>query len=35
LAQRILPELTGTAPADSHDSSTNNLINFMRKMRQS
>ncbi|MCR4379363.1 MAG: glucose-6-phosphate isomerase [Rhodospirillales bacterium] len=33
LAQRILPELTGTKPADSHDSSTNNLINFMRKMR--
>lgn len=33
LAQRILPELTGTATADSHDGSTNGLINFMRKMR--
>lgn len=33
LAQRILPELTGTDPASAHDSSTNGLINHIRKLR--
>ena len=35
LAQRIIPELTGTAePAPSHDSSTNALIRRYRAMRR-
>jgi len=33
LAKKILPELTGTEPATSHDSSTNALINAYKEMR--
>ena len=33
LAQSILPELRGSAEADSHDGSTNGLINAYKKMR--
>ncbi len=34
LANRILPELKGPEPVESHDSSTNGLINFYKHMRQ-
>ncbi len=34
LASRILPELHADAPVDSHDASTNALINHYRRMRQ-
>ncbi len=34
LATKILPELTGTEPVTSHDSSTNGLINYYKKLRQ-
>jgi glucose-6-phosphate isomerase len=33
LAARILPELRGTAPVSSHDTSTNGLINHYRRQR--
>jgi len=33
LAQVILPELDGEAPVASHDSSTNGLINYFKKLR--
>lgn len=33
LAKAILPELTGTAPVTSHDSSTNGLINYFKENR--
>jgi glucose-6-phosphate isomerase len=33
LAQKILPELDGTASISSHDSSTNGLINHFKKNR--
>jgi glucose-6-phosphate isomerase len=33
LAGRILPELAGEAPVDSHDSSTNGLINHLKALR--
>ncbi|RQP09797.1 MAG: glucose-6-phosphate isomerase [Chryseobacterium sp.] len=33
LAGKILPELTGTAPVESHDSSTNGLINYYKANR--
>jgi glucose-6-phosphate isomerase len=35
LARRILPELHGGEPVDSHDSSTNGLINAFKGMRSS
>jgi glucose-6-phosphate isomerase len=34
LASRILPELHADATVDSHDASTNALINHYRRMRQ-
>jgi glucose-6-phosphate isomerase len=34
LANKILPELTTDAPIDSHDSSTNGLVNTFKKMRK-
>jgi glucose-6-phosphate isomerase len=34
LAQGILPELKNDKPVDSHDSSTNGLINAFKKMRR-
>ncbi|MER3497697.1 MAG: glucose-6-phosphate isomerase [Chitinophagaceae bacterium] len=34
LANRILPELKTTEPVSGHDSSTNGLMNFYKKMRQ-
>jgi len=34
LASRILPELHADAPVDSHDASTNALINYYRRMGQ-
>lgn len=34
LANKILPELEDDKPVDSHDSSTNGLINAFKKMRQ-
>ncbi len=34
LASRILPELHADAPVDSHDGSTNALLNYVRRMRQ-
>jgi glucose-6-phosphate isomerase len=34
LANKILPELEDDKPVDSHDSSTNGLINTFKKMRQ-
>jgi glucose-6-phosphate isomerase len=33
LAKAVLPELSGDAPATGHDSSTNGLINYYKKMR--
>jgi len=33
LASSILPELTGNEPINSHDSSTNGLINAYKRMR--
>jgi glucose-6-phosphate isomerase len=33
LANAILPELEGSAPVTSHDSSTNGLINFFKQNR--
>jgi glucose-6-phosphate isomerase len=33
LAKKILPELTGADPVESHDSSTNGLINTYKKFR--
>jgi glucose-6-phosphate isomerase len=33
LAKKILPELKDDKPLDSHDSSTNGLINAYKKMR--
>ena len=33
LAKKILPELEGDNPIKSHDSSTNNLINYYKRMR--
>ncbi len=33
LAKKILPELTGTGPVTSHDSSTNGLIHTYKEMR--
>jgi glucose-6-phosphate isomerase len=33
LAKRILPELEGEGAVDTHDSSTNGLINAYKKMR--
>ncbi len=33
LAKKILPELEGDAPVDSHDASTNGLINAYKEMR--
>jgi glucose-6-phosphate isomerase len=35
LAKKIQPELVGSAPVDTHDSSTNGLINAFKKMRAS
>ncbi|KAJ8330411.1 glucose-6-phosphate isomerase [Batrachochytrium dendrobatidis] len=35
LANAILPELEGSSPVTGHDSSTNGLINFYKKARQS
>ncbi len=35
LAKRILPELENDNPVDSHDSSTNGLINTFKEMRRS
>jgi glucose-6-phosphate isomerase len=34
LAQKILPELEGTAPVTSHDASTNGLINLYKARRK-
>ena len=34
LAKAILPELTGNANVESHDSSTNGLINYLKANRQ-
>ena len=34
LAQRIQPELRDEKPVDSHDSSTNGVINFYKNMRK-
>jgi len=34
LAKRILPELKSDQPVDSHDSSTNGLINCFQEMRR-
>jgi glucose-6-phosphate isomerase len=34
LAGKILPELEKKAPVTTHDSSTNGLINFFKKMRR-
>jgi len=33
LAKKILPELTGAEQVNSHDSSTNGLINVIKAMR--
>ena len=33
LAKNILPELEGDQPVSSHDSSTNNLINYYKRLR--
>ncbi len=33
LAKKILPELDGDNPVDAHDASTNNLINYYKRMR--
>jgi len=33
LAQRIQPELDGAEAVSSHDSSTNGLINYYKKIR--
>jgi glucose-6-phosphate isomerase len=33
LAKNILPELKGDQPVSSHDSSTNNLINYYKRLR--
>jgi glucose-6-phosphate isomerase len=35
LAKKILPELEDDKPVESHDSSTNGLINAFKKMRES
>ncbi len=35
LAKKILPELEDDGPVDSHDSSTNSLINAFKEMRES
>ena len=35
LAKKILPELSDNKQVDSHDSSTNGLINVFKKMRES
>ena len=35
LAKKILPELTDDSPIESHDSSTNGLINAFKEMRES
>jgi len=34
LANNILPELNDDKPVDSHDASTNGLINAFKKMRK-
>jgi glucose-6-phosphate isomerase len=34
LAKKILPELAGSDPVTGHDSSTNGLLNTIKKMRQ-
>jgi len=34
LAKKILPELEGDAPVNSHDGSTNGLINAYKTMRK-
>jgi glucose-6-phosphate isomerase len=34
LANKILPEHACDSPSESHDSSTNGLINTLKKMRQ-
>ncbi len=34
LAKKILPELSGEEKIESHDSSTNNLINYYKKLRK-
>jgi glucose-6-phosphate isomerase len=34
LAKTILPELETDAPVESHDSSTNGLINAYKELRQ-
>ena len=33
LAAKILPELEGNSPVDSHDASTNSLINYYKQLR--
>ena len=33
LAKAILPELKGDAEVETHDSSTNGLINYYKKIR--
>ncbi len=35
LAKKILPELEDDKPVESHDSSTNGLINAFKEMRES
>jgi glucose-6-phosphate isomerase len=34
LAQKVLPELEGDAPVDTHDSSTNGLIQYFKEVRE-
>lgn len=34
LAKKIEPELDGSSPVTSHDSSTNGLINFIKQERE-
>jgi glucose-6-phosphate isomerase len=34
LAKKILPELTIAEPITSHDSSTNGLINYFKRLKQ-
>ena len=34
LAKNIEPELEGSSPVTSHDSSTNGLINFIKQERE-
>jgi glucose-6-phosphate isomerase len=34
LAKKILPELAGSDPVTGHDSSTNGLLNTIKKMKQ-